>query len=111
MAVIFSSITSDIIALLAIFIASLYVYFHYSYGYWERRGVNYVKPKIPFGNFTDFLVQRLSLGELVQNLYNSSNEPFVGIFSALRPTLLVRNPALLQRIFIKDFSHFSDRGK
>ena len=55
------------------------------------------------------MLQILYSGDVATRLYKSSNEPFVGIYSILRPMLLVRDPELIQTILIKDFANFSDR--
>lgn len=110
MALIFSSLSSDIIAFSLIFLSALYGYVRYVYTYWERRGVRHLPPRFPLGNFADSFLQRISIGELVQQMYQKTKEPFIGIYGAVRPTLLIQDPALIRRIFIKDFQHFSDRG-
>lgn len=110
MAIIFNTISSDIVAFLVIIFGFAYGYVKYVYTYWERRGVKYLQPNFPLGNFADSFLQRLSIGEVVEKLYYKSKEPFIGIYGAIRPTLLVQDPALIRRIFIKDFQHFADRG-
>lgn len=88
------------------------IYFHVKriYSYWERRGfktlpgVNYL-----VGHFKNAFLQKEFFGETVNKLYQSTNEPFVGIYSILRPILLVRDPELIRSILVKDFSHFTDR--
>lgn len=110
MAIIFSSISADIIAFVVIFCGIFYGYVRYVYTYWERRGVKYLAPTFPLGNFLDSFLQRVSIGELVEKMYYQTKEPFVGIYGALRPTLLINDAALIRQIFIKDFQHFADRG-
>lgn len=110
MAIIFSAISSDIIAFIVIFCGAIYGYVKYVYGYWDRRGVKYLTPTFPLGNFADSFLQKVSIGELVEKMYYQTKEPFVGIYGAIRPTLLVRDAALIRQIFIKDFQYFADRG-
>lgn len=43
-------------------------------------------------------------------MYNSSSEPFVGVYSLLTPVLVLRDPELIRTILIKDFSSFPYRG-
>lgn len=99
---------------LAVLIGSLtliYLLLRRTYSYWERKGFktlsgyNYV-----FGHFKENLTQREFVGDLITRLYNSTSAPFVGIYSILRPILLVRNPELIRSILIKDFAHFTDRN-
>lgn len=88
----------------------LYFFLHRKYSYWERKGFktlagyNYL-----FGHFRDALAQKEFIGDFVTRLYNSTNEPFIGIYSILRSILLVRDPELIRSILIKDFPYFSDR--
>lgn len=110
MTVLFSSVLLDIVAVLAILIGGAYGYFKYVYTYWERRGVKYIKPSFPLGNFAQTFLQRFSVGQLVEKLYHETSEPFIGIYGVIRPILMIRDTSLIRRIFIKDFSHFADRG-
>lgn len=110
MAILFSAISSDIIAFIVIFCGIIYGYVKYVYTYWDRRGVKSLQPTFPLGNFGDSFLQKVSIGELVQKMYHQTKEPFVGIYGAIRPTLLVRDSALIRQIFIKDFQYFADRG-
>lgn len=110
MAIIFSAISSDIVAFLVIILGVAYGYVRYVYTYWERRGVKYIRPTFPLGNFSDSFLQKTSIGEVIEKIYYQTKEPFIGIYGAVRPTLLVQDPALIRRIFIKDFQYFVDRG-
>lgn len=111
MAPIFSMISLGIVvAILIIFISVAFGYVKYVYTYWTRRGVNHLPPTVPFGNFADSFLQRISIGELVEKMYYQTTDPFIGIYGAIRPTLLVRDSALVRQILIKDFQHFADRG-
>ncbi|KAJ6639106.1 Cytochrome P450 6k1, partial [Pseudolycoriella hygida] len=91
--------------------SSIYFYVTlYTYSYWKRRGVKYIEPTFLIGNFGPTFRQKLSLGELVRNFYNSTSDAFIGIYLALKPSLVIRDTELIQKIFIKDFHHFQDRG-
>lgn len=94
-------------ALLAVLI---YFYVRYLYSYWERRGIPYLKPLFPFGNFGKSFKQKLSFGEQLQEIYNSTNKPFIGVFGLFRPILIACSPDFVRNVLIKDFQHFVDRG-
>lgn len=94
----------------AIILTVVYVYAKYMFSYWKRRGVPYLKPSIPFGNFDQLFMQKKNIGDLTKELYRKTKEPFIGVYSMLRPMLIVRDPDLIRSIFIKDFQHFHDRG-
>lgn len=110
MGLLFSETSSDIIAFLSIGFLAAYFYVKQAYSYWKRMGVKYVEPTFPFGNFAPAIFQKRLGGELIADVYNSSDEPFIGMFGVLRPLLVIRDPKLLRSIFIKDFQYFIDRG-
>lgn len=110
MGLLFSETSSDIIALLLIGCTAAYLYIKHVYSYWKRMGVKYLEPTFPFGNFAPTILQKKTGGELVADIYKENNEPFIGVFGAFRPLLVVRDPKIIRSIFIKDFQHFVDRG-
>lgn len=97
-------------SLLAVLIATLYLYIKHVYSHWKRRGVAYLKPSIPFGNFGPLVRKVRSIGQNIHDLYYTTSEPFIGIFLALRPALLIRDPKIAKEILIADFQHFRNRG-
>lgn len=110
MGFVFGSLTVDLLAALIIICTSVYFYATlHTYAYWRKRGVKFIEPTFPFGNFGPTFRQKLSLGEVVQKYYNSTTEAFVGIFVAFNPTLVICDPELARTILIKDFQHFHDR--
>lgn len=102
--------SNTMFTLVALFGVSIYFYIKYLYSYWERRGVPYLKPSIPFGNFDKTFKQKLSFGEQLDELYRSTTEPFIDVFGFFRPTLLACDPEFVRNVLIKDFQYFSDRG-
>lgn len=102
------------IDLLTVFIGSLAVFYFYCkrvYSYWERKGIKVIPGKhFLFGHFQKTVAQKEFVGNTVRRLYESSSEPFVGIYSVLTPILLVRDTELIRSILVKDFAHFTDRG-
>lgn len=96
-------------SLLAAILAIVYLYVKYLYSYWERRGIPYLKPSFPFGNFGKTFIQKLPLSEQFAELYRSTTEPFIGIFMLQSPMLLIRDPNLIRSILITDFQYFTDR--
>lgn len=107
----FENWSADIIVGLVLIVGALYVYLKLViFQYWKRRSVPALVPSFPFGNFGPAVLQRLSIGEVVQNLYNKSTERFFGVHVITKPVLILRDPDLIRGIFIKDFAHFADRG-
>lgn len=97
-------------SVIAILIATLYLYIKHVYSYWKRHGVPYLEPTIPFGNFGPLIRKVRSIGQNIHDLYYATSEPFIGVYLALRPALLVRDPKIVKDILIKDFQHFRNRG-
>lgn len=111
MALLTSSWKLDFVALCVALFTVLYLFVRRTYSYWERRGFATVPDASQiFGHFKNSLLQKEYVGNLAMRLYKSTNEPFVGIYSILRPVLLIRDPELVQTILIKDFPNFMDRG-
>lgn len=96
--------------LFAILIATLYFYIKHTFSHWKRRGIPYLEPTIPFGNFGPLIRKVRSIGQNLHDLYDASREPFIGIYLTTRPALLIRDPKIAKDILIKDFQHFRNRG-
>lgn len=96
--------------LLSILFATFYFYVKFAFSYWKRRGVPYIEPSIPFGNFGPALRGSRSLGQNMLDLYNASIAPIVGAYLAFRPVIILRDPKIIQDVLIKDFQYFRDRG-
>lgn len=97
-------------ALLVAFVVSAYFYIKDSYSYWKRKGVAFVEPTFPFGNFKNLFLQKVTFGELMRELYNKSNESILGCYALMSPVLLIRDPKTVQDVLIKEFSSFHDRS-
>lgn len=96
-------------ALLSLLVAIAYIYVKNVYSYWKRKGVPYIESSFPFGNIKRIILQKESFSDGLQKIYENSVEPFVGIYTLLRPMLLIRDPKMIQNIFIKDFANFQTR--
>lgn len=80
------------------------------YSYWKRKGLPYLPPTFPFGNFADSFLQRKSIPENIKDAYNSSSAPVVGVYLGLRPAAVIRDPKVIQHMLVKDSFSFSHRG-
>ncbi|GBP66265.1 Cytochrome P450 6B5 [Eumeta japonica] len=73
--------------------------------------VAHVLQKSSFDTLWEFLVSKKSLPEIYKDVYDKfPGHPYVGIFSGSKPTLLVRDPEVIQQIFAGDFQSFHSRG-
>ncbi|KAB0804553.1 hypothetical protein PPYR_01523 [Photinus pyralis] len=80
-------------------------------GYWERKGVFTLKPKLFFGNAQDVVFHKKSLGEQIKAFYDKLNlngKQFGGYYFLMRPILVVSDLELIKRVLITDFDHFTD---
>lgn len=102
-------ISNTVLTLLSAVLVLTYFYVRHLYSYWERRGVPYLKPSFPCGNFGKSFTHKLAVWALLDEIYNGTTEPFIGIYAFFRPTLIARDPEFIRNIFIKDFPHFMDR--
>jgi len=101
----------DAFMLFSLVLAVCYAFVKRTYSYWERNGFK-TSPNVSylFGHLKSAVLQKESAGDCLKRLYESTNEPFIGMYSILRPVLLVRDPELVPSILIKDFAYFNDRG-
>lgn len=104
------SATLIFVSLLATLLVTAYLFVKNKFSYWKRRGVPFKEPSFPFGNFSDSFMGKKSGGQVIEDLYNGTTEPFIGVFSTLQPGLLIRDPKLIKEIHVKDFQSFHTRG-
>lgn len=104
------SATFIFVSLFATLVVTAYLYVKNIFSYWKRKGVPYKQPSFPFGNFSETFLQKKSFPEILEDLYNGTTEPFLGIFSTIQPALLIRDPKIIKDVFIKEFQSFDHRG-
>lgn len=99
----------DIFILLSTVTFLLHKYISRNYDYWQKRKIHYIEPKPFVGNFLDIFLFRTTIGEYLANLYNSTKDPFFGIFVFDIPHLIIRSPELVKSIMVRDFNYFDNR--
>lgn len=97
-------------SIFAVVFTILYLFLKWNYSYWDRHGFKTL-PGYAYllGHLKSNFPPKKAMALIIQDLYNSTTEPFIGIYTLLQPVLLVRSPELVRAILIKDFSHFTDR--
>lgn len=98
------------VALFVSLIGTAYLYVKNAFTYWKRQGIPSIPPTFPFGNCKEIFLQTKSMSDLLQKFYESSKEPVLGIYSAIFPMLLIRDPKIIRNILITDFSSFHNRS-
>jgi cytochrome P450 family 6 len=91
-------------------LVTIYLILKYVYSHWERNGFPFKEPTVPFGNLLPLIQKKRSFGTVMFDLYNSTYEPFIGIYLLFRPAILVKDAELVRHILVKDFNAFHDRG-
>jgi len=110
MLLIFQSLTFYLISVITAILIGLYFYVTRNFNFWHKLGVPYVKPTPFFGTLKECTLQKTTIGEQLQRIYNEhSDKPYVGIFSFDKPSLLIRDLELVKNILVKDFQNFMDR--
>ncbi|KAK9501870.1 hypothetical protein O3M35_012514 [Rhynocoris fuscipes] len=102
------------VALIAIFL-SVIAYAVYQANeankYWLKRGITHKKPLLFFGNSLDAILMRKHFAEFqLEAQKDFPNEPVLGFYVLLKPILLIKGLDLIEKILIKDFTYFTDRG-
>nr|BBE49545.1 cytochrome P450 monooxygenase [Adoxophyes honmai] len=100
-----------ILALLAVGTACAAFWLYQRYSHFSRLGVQST-PAFPLvGDLGGVLFQREHVTDVLTRTYqNSPDDRFVGRFEFLKPYILIKDPALLKKITVKDFDHFVDRS-
>ncbi|XP_063708851.1 LOW QUALITY PROTEIN: uncharacterized protein LOC134837406 [Culicoides brevitarsis] len=105
-------IFENILAFLIILVSFLLYWGYRRQTFWARHNVPHVKSPLFLGNFykTMFLKEHLSVTfDFLYNHAVARNEPFIGVNLFHKPIVLLRDPALIKRILIKDFNCFYER--
>ena len=89
-----------------IFLTWTWINYRKKYSFWSKQGISGPTP-LPFlGNTLDFIIS----SPLVMDQERIEKYGLIhGKFYGVRPVLVVADPNVLKKIFIKDFNVFSDR--
>ncbi|XP_059610650.1 cytochrome P450 6g1-like [Phlebotomus argentipes] len=80
--------------------------------FWLSKRVSYIAGPPMIGALKDVLLNRTSFPQMFVDLYNepkTRNDAVSGFYFFHKPCLLIRDPELIKRILVKDFSQFPDR--
>lgn len=97
---------------LIVLVLTIYAYFQYSYTYWARKGLPYLKPKFPLGNNDCIGKEALTYGTEVTTWYNELKQKghkLGGAWSWAKPVVILTDPEYIKDVFVKDFQYFLDR--
>lgn len=95
----------------AVLLSIVYWISKWTDNYWKKRGVKYIRFPPFLGSMKDIVFSKKGFTEIYYDIYKQNEgEKFVGYFQFLTPSLLIRDPELINQVFVKDFSHFEDRS-
>ncbi|XP_014605375.1 PREDICTED: probable cytochrome P450 6a13 [Polistes canadensis] len=101
-----------IVLILICGLIALYLYWRWSFSYWERQGI----PSMPFvlpivGHLLPLLLLQKNISQLAKNWYNRYSEAsMIGYFDGMVPGLLVRDPDLVKTVIQTNFSNFHENA-
>ncbi|XP_050527989.1 probable cytochrome P450 6a14 [Daktulosphaira vitifoliae] len=99
------------VALFILLILLLYYFSTSTYDYWSKRNVPHFRPIPLFGHILEIVLGLKNPVFIFEKIYrHPSKAKYVGIYQMRTPILLIRDPELIHKILIKDFSHFTDHA-
>ncbi|CAH0559377.1 unnamed protein product [Brassicogethes aeneus] len=97
------------VVLLIFVVTLLYVLYRRTFEYWKRKNVPGPKPTFLVGHIGESFLGKKPLGDCFFDIYKEYEDyPFVGVYKAVTPCLLVRDPEFLKCIYVKNFKSFMD---
>ncbi|CAH0714073.1 unnamed protein product, partial [Brenthis ino] len=78
--------------------------------YWKKRKVPYVKPKLLFGNYRGYILQKQYGPRITSDICKQyPEEPYIGSFFGTEPALIIQDPNLIKLVMTKEFYYFNGR--
>ncbi|KAG8247674.1 hypothetical protein J6590_055619 [Homalodisca vitripennis] len=98
----------DSLLLVVLLLYLIYYILTSTYDHFKARGVPYLRPVPLLGSWDFFTKSAIKQSHI---LYDSfPGERFFGYFRVRVPALVVKDVDLVQKILVKDFSHFQNQG-
>lgn len=93
-------------------VGALYLFYKWmtkNYNFFKDRGIAFAKPIFLFGTNSNMLINKKSLPEVINKRYNDFyDEKLVGLFEMRSPLLMVKDPAIIKQLAVKEFDSFLD---
>ncbi|KAK4878167.1 hypothetical protein RN001_010673 [Aquatica leii] len=103
----------NVVAIFVIVVVGVVTYFKWAYKFWQRLGVPYLEPTIPFGNVQQVVLVQTSRGEVLAEQYKTAKAKgykHVGLYGFTTPEYMPIDLNILKNILVRDFNYFCDRG-
>ncbi|CAH1398029.1 unnamed protein product [Nezara viridula] len=98
-----------ITSLICLVFVAAYIFLKRRYSYWKKLGVPGPEPAMIIGNMKEFISLKFTEPNVMHEWYKEyRNEPYIGYYNFLKPTLFVIDPELIKAITETDFNHFMD---
>lgn len=99
-----------LLSILAALLAGYY-FFCMNLDFFEKHGIPHFRPLPLLGNLARVMFRRIPFTDLLQSVYGIRPEAkYVGFFAMMRPVLIIRDPALIKSIAVKNFDSFPDHA-
>lgn len=96
--------------IVAVILATVYIFLTWPYSYFENMGLFYLKPQVIFGNTKDRILFRKSFVQVQEDLYDKlKGHKIAGVFEGRRPIFYVMDPDLIRTVLVRDFDSFVDK--
>lgn len=99
------------IALVSVFIGTVYLWIRRKFSFFDRNGFVHEKPIFPYGNLkgvgTDFH-QAYKIKELYDRF--KAKAPAFGIYLFVSPSVVITDLELVKNVLVSDFDNFHNRG-
>lgn len=105
--------TMYLASFLIVLLTGAILYFKRAYTYWSRRNIPFLEPKFPLGNINYWIAKGISIGTPTKPWYEElkrQGHKFGGVYTVLRPHLVIVDPGYVKDILTADFQHFVNRG-
>lgn len=93
-------------------LAVAYAIYHYCFkglDVFKKAGIRHIAPWPLMGNMAPIFLRQMSLANILQMFYNINQDAkYVGVFDAMTPVVMIRDPELIKFIAVKHFDSFTD---
>ncbi|XP_043482165.1 probable cytochrome P450 6a14 [Leptopilina heterotoma] len=112
MAISLSNFVLEFFGVVTVVLLGVYLYFKlFIYNYWEKNGVQYIKPIVPVGNILNAVIGKQHIGVFFENAYEKMKKyRYGGLYTFHKPCLMIADLDLVKMVLTEKFQHFHDRG-
>ncbi|XP_044260375.1 cytochrome P450 6A1-like [Tribolium madens] len=100
-------------SVLVCLLVTVFLYYKWTFKYWQRRNIPWLEPSLPFGNLSNPFNRQENLGITVKKFYKEMKQrkwKHGGIFFLVSPVYCVVDLDYVKNIMSRDFHYFTDRS-